>query len=231
VALVNAVVLIVIAVLITFEAYQRFFLVSNVNGSLMLGVAAFGLLANALIAWWLAQSETANLNMRSALLHVVGDAAAAAGVLAAGAAIAITGVAQLDPIASVVVAVLICLGAWRIISETLAILMEATPAGLDMSEMMRAILRVQGVKDVHDLHVWSISNEMRALSCHVLMEDLRTSEISLTLTQLKDLLRDRFGVDHSTIEVECEGCVTDSAYCVVGDEHEAAAHDHGALAR
>jgi cobalt-zinc-cadmium efflux system protein len=219
VALANAVVLIVIAVLIAFEAYRRFFEVNPVNSGLMLVVASFALMANAGVAWQLSQTGGGNLNVKSALLHVVGDAGAAAGVLAAGVAIAFTQFYQLDPIASVVVAVLICLGAWRIIGQALGILMEAAPAGLNMAEVVRTMLRVRGVKDVHDLHVWSISDEMVALSCHIVMEDQRTSEAAAVLSALKHRLHDQFGVEHATIEVECEGCETESAFCEA-DSHE-----------
>jgi cobalt-zinc-cadmium efflux system protein len=178
---------------------------------------------NAAVAWWLSQSGTTNLNVRSALLHIVGDAGASVGVLAAAAGIAITGVYQLDPIASLVVALLVCLGAWRIVGEAVSILMEAAPRGVDMAEMVRQILRVPGIKDVHDLHVWSLSSERTALSCHVLMEDQPTSQSSLSLSQMKQVLRQRFGVAHSTIEVECEGCVTDNAFCSQIEEPE---HEH-----
>ena len=225
VALANAVGLIVIAVLIAFEAYRRFFESTPVNSGLMLAVAAVALMANVGIAWQLANFGTENLNIRSALLHVVGDAGAAAGVLAAGAAIAATHIYQLDPIASVLVAVLICVGAWRIIGQTLVILMEAAPAGLNMAEMVRTMLRVRGIKDVHDLHVWSISDELVALSCHVVMEDQRTSEAAAVLSSLKHRLHDQFGVEHATIEVECEGCETDSAFCSAS-HHEELDPDH-----
>jgi len=223
VALANAAALIVIAVFITFEAYRRFSSVQPVNGPLMLAVSAAALVVNAVVARWLAQSGSENLNVRSALLHIVGDAAASAGVVAAGLAIAVTGIYQLDPIASVVVALLVCLGAWRIIGQALGILMEGAPRGMDLTEMVRQILRVPGISDVHDLHVWSISNEMRALSCHVLMEDQRTSDATITLNQMKLLLRQRFGISHSTIEVECEGCATQNAFCSQLEEHDQAA--------
>jgi cobalt-zinc-cadmium efflux system protein len=161
-----------------------------------------------------------NLNVRSALLHVVGDAAASAGVIVAGAAIAVTGIYQLDPIASVLIAALICIGAWRIIGQAVRILMEAAPPTVNMAEMVRQILHVPGIKDVHDLHVWSISSDMTALSCHVLMDDRRTSELTATLAEMKSLLHQRFNVCHSTIEVECEGCASiDNAFCSL-EEHE-----------
>src|SRR5712692_1888489 len=212
VALVNAVALVVIAIFIAFEAYRRFNSDQEVNGTLMLAVAAIALVVNLVVAWSLSESGE-NLNVKSALLHVVGDAAASAGVLVAGAVIAITGIYQLDPIVSVVVAVLICAGAWRIIGQALGILMEAAPAGLNVAEMVRQILHVPGVKDVHDLHVWSISNQMTALSCHVLMEDARTSEVTSTLVDMKQMLRLSFGVANATIEVECEGCEAEGAFC------------------
>ncbi|MBV9121191.1 MAG: cation transporter [Chloroflexi bacterium] len=224
VALANAVALVVIAILILVEAYHRFYEVSPVNGLLMLLVAAFGLVVNVGVAFDLARAGRDNLNVKSALLHVIGDAAASAGVLAAGVAIAATGIVALDPIVSAVISVLICLGAWRIIGQALGILMEGVPAGVNVAEMVRQILRVPGVKDVHDLHVWSISNEMTALSCHVLMDDLRTSEVAGTLDTMRHLLRDRFGVSHSTIEVECDGCVTDNAFCSMSDDRDAAGH-------
>lgn len=163
--------LVVIALFIAFEAYRRCSTAEPVDGTIMLGVAALALLVNAGVAFSLLGAGSHNLNVRSALLHVIGDAAASAGVIAAGMAIAITGVYQLDPIVSVLIAVLICTGAWRIIGQAIRILMEATPPSLKMAEMVRQMLHVPGVKDVQDLHVWGISNDMTALSCHVLMED------------------------------------------------------------
>ena len=219
VALLNAVALIVIAVFIAFEAYRRFSTPESVNGGLMSGVAAFALAINAFVAVRLSEVGGRNLNVRSALLHVVGDAAASAGVIVAGVAIAVTGMYQLDPIASAIVAVLICIGAWRIIGQTVRILMEATPVSINVAEMVRQIMHVPGVKDVHDLHVWSISSDMTALSCHVLMEDRRTSELTSTLAEMKNLLHERFNVCHSTIEVECEGCATENTFCSL-EEHE-----------
>lgn len=222
VALANAVALIVIAIFVAFEAYGRFSHTEPVNGGIMLAVAAVALIVNIGVALMLSEVGGQNLNVKGALLHVIGDAAASAGVLAAGAAIALTGIVELDPIVSLVIAVLICLGAWRIIGQALGILMESAPAGLNVAEMVRQILIVPGIKDVHDLHVWSISSEMTALSCHVLMDDRRTSEISSTLAQMKSVLRQRFGVAHATIEVECEDCETDNAFCSV----EEPAHQH-----
>lgn len=219
VALLNAVALIVIAVFIAFEAYRRLTETRPVNGGLMLGVAVFALAVNLLVAFNLSDAGSHNLNVRSALLHVVGDAAASAGVIAAGAAIAVSGVYQLDPAASAIIAVLICVGAWRIIGQAIRILMEAAPASLNMAEMVRQMLHVPGIKDVHDLHVWSISSDMTALSCHVLMEDRRTSELTATLAEMKALLHERFNVCHSTIEVECEGCDMENAFCSL-EEHE-----------
>lgn len=227
VALLNSGALIVIAIFIAFEAYRRLFVTQAVNSELMLIVAAFALIVNALVAWWLGRSSSSNLNVRSALLHVIGDAGASAGVLAAGAGIAVTGIYQLDPIASVVVALLVCLGAWRIIGQAVSILMEAAPRNIDMAEMIRQILRVPGIRDVHDLHVWSLSSEITALSCHVLMDDQRTSQVSGSLSQMKQVLRQRFGVTHSTIEVECEGCATDNAFCSQIEEPEHAALGSG----
>ncbi|HLQ32458.1 MAG TPA: cation diffusion facilitator family transporter [Chloroflexota bacterium] len=226
VALVNAVALVVIAIFIAFEAYRRFGTEQPVNGVLMLVIAAFALLVNIVVVFSLWETGD-NLNVKSALLHVLGDAAASAGVLVAGAVIALAAVYQLDPIVSLIIAVLICIGAWRIIGQAVGILMEGAPPGLNVAEMVRQILRVPGVKDVHDLHVWSISNQMTALSCHILMEDARTSEVTATLANMKQLLRQRFGVAHATIEVECEGCETDNAFCSQLLE-EPTAHVHAA---
>jgi cobalt-zinc-cadmium efflux system protein len=225
VALINAVALVVIAVFIAFEAYRRLSTAQPVDGTIMLAVAAVALVVNGFVAFNLSGAGGHNLNVRSALLHVIGDAAASAGVIAAGAAIAVTSVYQLDPLVSVLIAVLICVGAWRIIGQAVRILMEATPASMNMAEMVRQILHVPGVKDVHDLHVWSISSDMTALSCHVLMEDRRTSEVAATLAQMKGLLHQRFNVCHSTIEVECEGCEIDNnAFCSLEEHEHATAH-------
>src|SRR5713101_6912655 len=162
-ALVNAVTLIVIAFAILLEAIQRFQHPVPVQPLIMFLAAGIGIVVNLYIGFGL-MKQANNLNVRAAMLHVFGDVGASAGVIVAGVIILLTGWTFVDPLLSVGIAVLIAIGAWRILRETTAILLEAVPKGLSMPELVKDMKSVEGVEDVHDLHVWSITSNMYALS-------------------------------------------------------------------
>lgn len=231
-ALLNAVMLIVIAGYIGWEALQRFQHPEPVQPLIMFGSAAIAIAINLFIAFGLRKDDH-NLNVRAATLHVMGDVAASIGVIIGGVLILFTRWTIIDPILSVVIAVLIAFGAWRILRETTDILLESVPKGISLTNLVDDMKAVQGVEDVHDLHVWSIASGMYALSCHVLIDNLPPSDSSPILQSLTDVLSHNYHINHSTIQFECEKhegacCEQQGLYCqltAVG-EHDHREHTH-----
>lgn len=216
-ALVNAVTLIVIAIAILFEAVQRFQHPEPVQPLIMFLAAGIGIVINLFIGLSL-QKESHNLNTRAAMLHVFGDVGASVGVIVAGIIILFTGWTIADPLLSIGIAALIAVGAWRILRETADVLMEAVPKGLSMPNLVRDMRGIDGVQDVHDLHVWCITSNMYALSSHVLIENLPPSDSSSILQSLNAMLSEKYHIDHATIQFECDPhqgtfCSVNGLYC------------------
>jgi len=227
-ALTNAVLLMAIAVVICFEAYRRFFSPTPVQPLVMFAAAGVGVVINLAIALVLRdqRDQRGNLNVRSAALHVLGDLGASAGVIVAGLIILLTGFTPADPAISVGIALLIAISATRIMRETVNILLEATPRGMPMSALVHDMLRVPGIRAVHDLHVWSISSGMRALSCHAIIDDLPPSASAPILDNLTEMLARRYHIDHATVQFESTqhgshlghcACQSDALYCDLGN--------------
>ncbi len=216
-ALVNAVTLILIAVAITWEAVQRIQRPEPVQPLAMFVAAVIGIAVNLFIGFGL-QREGHSLNVRAAILHVFSDVAASVGVILAGVVILLTGWTLVDPLLSVGIALLIAIGAWRILRETTDILMEAVPRDISLSALVNDMKQVEGVQDVHDLHVWTIASGMYALSCHILIDDLPPSDSSHILQTLTTMLSEKYHIDHATIQFECDNplgacCEIDGLYC------------------
>ena len=216
-ALVNAVTLIVIAFAILLEAIQRFQHPEPVQPFIMFLAAGIGIVVNLYIGFGL-MKEANNLNVLAAMLHVFGDVGASIGVIVAGIIILLTGWTFVDPLLSVGIAVLIAIGAWRILRETTDILLEAVPKGISMPGLVKDMKIVDGVQDVHDLHVWSITSNMYALSCHALISDLSTSDSSAILKSLNTVLSEKYHIGHATIQFECDPhqgtfCAVNGLYC------------------
>lgn len=231
-ALVNAGLLIVIALAIIWEAIQRFQHPEAVQPLIMFLSAGIGIAVNLFIGFGL-RKEGNNLNVRAAMLHVFGDVGASVGVIVAGMIILLTGWSLADPLLSIGIAILIALGAWRIVGETIDILLEAVPKDISLSNLVSDMKDVKGVKDVHDLHVWSITSDMYALSCHALIGDLPPSESSSILESLTQMLGAKYHIGHTTIQFECNDhsgrcCEMQGLYCqmeAVKDQCTEHAHD------
>ena len=213
IAVVNAVSIFGIALFIFYAAYQRFQQPPEVNILLMLPVALIGLGVNLFVVSWLRKEQRTNLNIRSAFWHALGDAIASIGVIIGGIVILLTGWFVVDTIISVVIGLIIVLAAWSIFREGLRVLLEATPRQVDVSKMIAALKKVPGVEDVHDIHVWSISAEIHAMSCHVLISDRPTSEAAQVRQQIEDILKQRYAINHTTLQMECEECRKGDVYC------------------
>src|SRR5271166_3203794 len=211
-ALVNAVSLVAVSFFIFYEAFHRLQHPEHVQASVMMWVAGAGVVMNGVIALLLYRSG-GDVNIRSALLHEVGETLSTAAVIAGGWAILVTGDYWIDSALSFGIGALILWSGFGIVRETLNILLEGTPRGMQLEKIEAAICAVDGVNDVHDLHVWSIGSETRALSCHIAIADIPPSVSERILRDVKECLHHNFHIDHTTIQfehVECEvahGCV------------------------
>ena len=177
----------------------------------MMAVAAVGLLLNLAIAWGIGSGH--DLNLRAAWLHMLGDAASSAGIIAGAIAIRYTGWLAIDPILSIVIGIGIVWSAWGIIKDSLNILLEGLPKGLKLADVSREMSGIPGVIDVHDLHIWSLGSEAHALSCHVLIEDMPPSSSDSILRCINQVLCDRFAIHHTTIQFEHVRCALADASC------------------
>ncbi|MEA3019011.1 MAG: cobalt-zinc-cadmium efflux system protein [Actinomycetota bacterium] len=214
----NATLILAATALIGFEGIRRLSNPSEVKGGLVVAVALVALLANtgaALLLW----EKRGDVNMRAALLHMASDAAASFGVAVAGGVILATGRFEwLDPAISLAIGVIIGWQAIKLMGETTSLLLESTPDGLDVDGVTATMLAVPGVENVHDMHVWSLSSEVRALSAHVILEGHPTlEEAQVVGTAVKAAVSGPFSIAHATLELECEGCVDDGTWCSMTD--------------
>ncbi len=211
----NAAAILVVTALIVFEAVSRLRDPEPVRGGIVIVVAGLAAVANTAAALILHERGGHDLNMRSAVLHMVGDAAASVGVLLAGAIMLVTdGNYWIDPAVSIVISVLICWRAVKLLGETADVLLESTPAGLDTDELVGAMADIEGVESVHDLHVWSLSSELRALAAHLVLDGHPTlEEAQLVGERVKHRLAGDFAIAHATLELECEPCATEADPC------------------
>ena len=227
-ALINAFSLVVVSFLIFYEAFRRLQHPEPVRAGLMMAVAAAGVVMNGVIAALLYRSGR-DVNIRSALLHEVGDTLSTAAVIIGGWAILATGNYWIDSALSFGIGALILWSGFAIVRETLNILLEGTPRGMKLERVEAAIRRIDGVNDVHDLHVWSIGSETHALSCHISIADIPPSVSERILRDVKECLLRDFRIDHTTIQFEhliCEvahGCVIPVSES--GEEHHHT-HEH-----
>ncbi|UNK18901.1 cation diffusion facilitator family transporter [Paenibacillus sp. N3/727] len=201
-ALFNGISLFVIAGFICWEAYGRFMEPPTVASGSMMLIAFIGLLANLLSAWSLMRKSDIknNINVRSAYLHVIGDALGSVGAIVAGLLMWLFDWYIADPIVSVFVALLILKGAWNVIKTTIHVLMEGTPASIDQEQVIQTLMEIDGVIDVHDLHIWTITSGLDSLSCHLKITDQADSQRVLQQAIIR--IEERFKIQHITIQVE-----------------------------
>jgi cobalt-zinc-cadmium efflux system protein len=199
-AFVNGLALVLVSAWIVWEAIQRFDDPPEILGGWMLVVALVGLAVNAFAATILLRSGRESLNVDAAFRHVLADLLGSAGVLVAALVIVLTGWERVDPIVSILIAVLIVASAWTILRDSTAILMEETPSGIDADEVARAIVEVDGVASVHDLHVWRITSGFDALSAHVLVG--QGEDCHARRRDVERMIAERFGITHTTLQVD-----------------------------
>jgi len=218
VALFNSAVLVAISVYIIIEAVRRLLNPEPVEGLLVIGFAAGGLVINGFAAILL-RSHGHDLNLRSAFLHLVGDAATSFGVMLSGIIVYFFDWNYADALVSIIVSVWIAREAFGIVRRTVNVLMEGTPEGLEFGEVEKAILGIQGVRGLHDLHIWSISSSDLALSAHVEADDAALSTTSGLLLAIKEMLGRDFGIAHATVELEIEGGVCAGSTCELSPQY------------
>ncbi len=216
VAFINAVTLILVVAGLALAAWHRFQHPQAVQPLTMLLAAAVGVVLNLIIGFGL-REEAGDLNVRSAVVHVFSDVAAGVAVILAAVAVAVTGWRVIDPILSLLLAGFIAWGATQVLGASVNILMEGVPQGLNMNELIRRVMGVAGVQDIHDLHVWSLGSKLAALSAHLLVDDQKLSDSERILENVRELLGEEFGIHHTTIQLEHRQCGLDSVFCSLED--------------
>jgi cobalt-zinc-cadmium efflux system protein len=202
----NGILLFFISSYIFYEAYHRLLQPEEIKGLFMLVVAFIGLLANGAGIILLRKSAHTSLNVKSAFFHIVGDTISSGGVIVGGLLILYTGWYLVDPLISIFIGMLILRGAYALIMESIDIFLEATPKDINVEEMLDELRKIQGVKDVHHLHLWTITSGINAMSAHVLIDDLLISSSAYILKEIKSLLRNKYRIEHSTIQFESKAC-------------------------
>lgn len=214
-AFVNALTLVALSAWIFYESAVRLHYPQAVHEDIMLAVSALGLLLNGGIMWALRTARHRDLNVRSAFVHMLGDALGSIAIMAGSVAIRYTGWVRIDPLLSISIGVLIVWTAWDIIHESLNILLEGLPRGIALQDVIGSMRSVEGVLDVHDLHIWSLGSSTHALSCHVQIEDVPPSASDAILRRLNMMLAGRFHIHHTTVQFEHVSCVISESGCVI----------------
>jgi len=226
-AFVNALTLVALSVWIFYESVDRLRDPRPVHQDIMISVAALGLVLNGGIMWALRSARRHDLNVRSAFVHMLGDAVGSLAIIGGAVAISYTGWVQIDPLLSILIGLLIVWTAWDIIHESLNILFEGLPRGIALQDVIGSMRATEGVLNVHDLHIWSLGSSTHALSCHIQIEDVPPSASDAILKRLNTMLADRFHIFHTTVQFEHVSCVISENGCVIPvhpEEHKG--HHH-----
>jgi cobalt-zinc-cadmium efflux system protein len=179
----------------------------------LIGVGLLAVVINLVTALLVRRGSHNDLNLKSAYMHLMGDVLSTVGAVAAGIVIRFTDLDWVDPLVSIFIGVLILWNAWGILRESISILMESTPADIDMEALQADILTVEGVRGVHDLHVWSIAQSLRTFSAHILTDDIPVSQGAGIQSAVSELLNHKYGISHATLQLECIGCISPELYC------------------
>jgi len=215
VALLNSTTLILISLGIFYEAYKRFQSPPEVQSNILIIVGLIAVVINLVTALLVRHGSEGDLNLRSAFVHLMGDVLSTIGAVIAGVIIYFTGANWLDPFVSVLIGLLILYNAWGILREAVDILLESTPRDVDMKKMVGDITQLEGVLGVHDLHVWSITQNLRTMSAHILTEDISVSAGAEIQNRINELVFHRYNIAHATLQLECVECGPDGLYCKI----------------
>jgi cobalt-zinc-cadmium efflux system protein len=220
-AFINALTLVGLSLWIVYEAVLRLRSPEPVNETVMIVVATLGLAMNGGIMLALRTASRDDINVRGAFVHMLGDALGSVAIIAGAVVIRYTGWLQVDPILSILLALMIVYTAWDIVRESLNILLEGLPRGMILGEVASATKAIEGVLDVHDLHIWSLGSRAHAFSCHVLIADVPPSASDAILRRINGMLKQRFEIGHTTIQFEHASCAISETGCAipVADPH------------
>ncbi len=214
VALINSTTLVLISIGIFYEAYHRFVSPPEVQSGILIGVGLVAVVINLVTALLVHRGSESDLNLRSAFVHLMGDVISTIGAVIAGVIIYFTDANWLDPLVSVLIGFLILYNAWGILRETIDILLESTPRDVDIKQMVSEITELDGVLGVHDLHVWSLTQNLRTMSAHILTADVPVSVGAEIQGRINELVYHRYNIAHATLQLECVGCGDpNSLYC------------------
>lgn len=214
-AQINGSILVFLSLFIFYEAYQRLLQPEPIKSLLMMIVACVGLLANAVSGLVLHKSSRKNLNIKAAFLHIMGDLFSSGGVIIGGIIIYVTGWFVVDPILSIMIGLIILKGAYSVVKETAAVLLEAVPKHIKLEKLIQEVEALEGIESFHDVHVWTITSGLYALSGHVQIQDQRISESTQIMEGVKEYLTQRYHIDHTTLQFECEACTPDQICSLV----------------
>jgi cobalt-zinc-cadmium efflux system protein len=229
VALINSTTLVVISLGIFYEAWRRFTDPPEVQSGILITVGLIAVTINLVTALLVRKGSEHDLNIRSTFLHLMGDVFSTVGAVIAGVIIYFTDANWLDPLVSVLIGFLILYNAWGILRDTMDILLEATPRDIDTGKLVQDVMQVKGVLGVHDLHVWSLTQNLRTMSAHILTDDLHISAGAEIQRGINEIVFHRYNISHATLQLECVDCLPDSLYCDLNghshaDEEHASAH-------
>jgi len=205
-AQINGGILVFLSLFIFYEAYQRLVEPEAIKSLLMMTIAGVGLLANSASALILHKSSRQNLNVKASFLHIMGDLLSSVGVIIGGAIIHFTGWFIIDPILSVMIGLIILKGAYGVVKETATVLLEAVPSHINLEGLIQEVEVMEGVDSFHDVHLWTITSGIYALSGHILIEDQMVSEGAQILERIRTHLGENYNINHTTLQIECESC-------------------------
>ena len=222
VALLNSTTLVLISLGIFYEAWRRFMNPPEVQSGILIVVGAIAVLINLGTALLVRKGSEHDLNIRSAFIHLMGDVLSTVGAVIAGVIIYFTGANWLDPLVSVLIGFLILYNAWGILRDSVDILLEATPRDIDAIKLVDDVMQVKGVLGVHDLHIWSIAQNLRTMSAHILTDDLPISTGAEIQRRINEIVYHRYNIAHATLQLECVDCLPDGLYCDIKESN----HNH-----
>ncbi|HEU0293965.1 MAG TPA: cation diffusion facilitator family transporter [Anaerolineales bacterium] len=224
VALLNSTTLVLISAGIFYEAWRRFTNPPEVQSAILIAVGAIAVIINLGTALLVRKGSEHDLNIRSAFLHLMGDVASTVGAVIAGVIIYFTGANWLDPLVSVLIGFLILYNAWGILRDSVNILLEATPHDVDAAKLAQDVMQVKGVLGIHDLHIWSIAQNLRTMSAHILTGDLSISAGTEIQRQINEIVFHRYNIAHATLQLECVDCLPDGLYCDITESNHIHKH-------
>ena len=215
-ALLNSLLLLILSLILVYESYLRLVHPEKINSGIMIIFPLISLFINAVIGIKIHKGIEHNLNLKSSFFHILGDSLVSISIIAGGLIIYFTGINYIDPVIGLIISPLIAVGAFSVINETINILLEGVPKEIDFTEVKDEILKTPGVKNVHDLHIWSMSKSFKLLSAHILVEEtaVKSSDICCIINNIQDTLAEKFNINHVVIQPELAVCSVAEGFCI-----------------